>query len=143
MLPREVVRQLALKSKDHLGLTWQNVAEAIGRSHVYAASLAYGYGQATEEEATKLDRVLELSEEAQWILQKAPHRSPADPWPPTDPFVYRLYELVMLYGSVFKDIAQERSLPNALSDHCIFVDLCFRRPLDSLRRIGRSLERLS
>jgi len=73
----------------------------------YAAFLAYGYGQATEDEATKLRRVLELAEEAQRVLQKVPHRSPPAPWPPTDPFIYRLYEVVMLYGPVFKDIAHE------------------------------------
>ena len=37
---------------------------------------------------------------------KPPHRAPA-PWPPTDPFIYRLYEVVMLYGPVFKDVAHE------------------------------------
>ena len=38
---------------------------------------------------------------------KAPHRIPAQPWPPTDPFIYRLYEAVMLYGPAFKDVAHE------------------------------------
>ena len=33
--------------------------------------------------------------------------SRTQPWPPTDPFIYRLYEMVMLYGPVFKDVAHE------------------------------------
>ncbi len=107
MLTREEVRQLALEGKDRLGLTWPQVGAAIGRDPVYAALLVYGYGQATAEEAAGLARALALPEEAQAVLRKAPHRTPAQPWPPTDPFIYRLYEVVMLYGPAFKDVAHE------------------------------------
>src|SRR5690349_23016872 len=93
MLTREDVRRLALEGKDRLGLTWPQVGEAIGRSPVYAAMLAYGYGQATAEEAAGLVRVLGLPADAEGALMKAPHRTPAQPWPPTDPFVYRFYEI--------------------------------------------------
>jgi cyanate lyase len=44
---------------------------------------------------------------AKAALQKAPHRTPSQLWPPTDPFIYRFYEIVLLYGPVFKDIAHE------------------------------------
>jgi cyanate lyase len=54
-----------------------------------------------------LVRILELPPEAQTVLMKPPHRMPAQPWPPTDPFVYRLYEVVLLHGPVFKDVAHE------------------------------------
>jgi cyanate lyase len=107
MLTREEVRSLALAAKDKLGLTWPRVGEAIGRSPVYTALLVYGYGQATAEEAEGLVRILELPNEAVATLKKAPHRTPAQPWPPTDPFIYRLYEVVMLYGPAFKDVAHE------------------------------------
>jgi cyanate lyase len=107
MLSREEVRTLALESKDRLGLTWPQVAEALGRSPVYAALLVYGYGQATAEEAQGLVKALSLPDGAKGMLMKAPHRTPAQPWPPTDPFIYRLYEAVMLYGPAFKDVAHE------------------------------------
>lgn len=107
MMTREDVRRVALEGKDRLGLTWPQVGEAVGRSPVYAALLVYGYGQATAEEADGLGRLLALPPEAQAALQKAPHRAPAQPWPPTDPFIYRLYEAVMLYGPAFKDVAHE------------------------------------
>ncbi len=107
MLSREDVRKLGLESKDRLGLTWPQVGKAIGRSPVYAAFLVYGYGQATMDEAEGLRKVLNLPDEARAPLMKAPHRMPAQPWPPTDPFVYRLYEAVMLYGPAFKDVAHE------------------------------------
>src|SRR5207237_138420 len=107
MLMREEVRELALESKTRLGLTWPQVGQAIGRSPVYAALLVYGYGQATAEEAAGLARTLALPEGVQAVLKQAPHRTPAQPWPPTDPFIYRLYEVVMLYGPAFKDVAHE------------------------------------
>jgi cyanate lyase len=107
MLTREEVRDQALEAKDRLGRTWSQLGEAIGRSPVYAALLTYGYGQATAEEAAGLVRALGLPPEAEAVLMKAPHRTPAQPWPPTDPFIYRLYEIVLLYGPAFKDVAHE------------------------------------
>jgi cyanate lyase len=107
MMTREEVRDLALQAKQRLGLTWTQVGEAIGRSPVYAAMLIYGYGQCSDAEADGLLRLLQLPADARPILQAAPHRTPAQPWPPTDPFIYRLYEVVLLYGPVFKDVAHE------------------------------------
>jgi cyanate lyase len=107
MLTREEIRTLALENKQRQGLTWPQVGQAIGRSPVYAAMLTYGYGQATAEEAAGLTRTLALPAEAEAVLRQAPHRLPAQPWPPTDPFIYRLYEAVMLYGPAFKDVAHE------------------------------------
>lgn len=104
---RESIRDMALQAKDSKKLTWPQIAGSIGRSPVYAAMLVYGYGQASEEEADGLAASLDLPEEARDALMKAPYRTPAQPWPPTDPFVYRLYEAIMLYGPVYKDVAHE------------------------------------
>ena len=51
--------------------------------------------------------MLALAHETQDILMKPPYRVLLKPWPPTESFVYRLYEAVMLYGQVFKDVAHE------------------------------------
>lgn len=107
MLSREHVRELALEAKDIKGLTWPELGKAMGRSPIYAAMLVYGYGQATADEARVLSQMLTLTHAAEAVLMKPPYRMPAQPWPPTDPFVYRLYEAVMLYGPVFKDVAHE------------------------------------
>jgi cyanate lyase len=123
MLTREEVRRLALEAKGRLGLTWPLLGAAIGRSPVYAALLVYGYGQATEEEAEALARILALPEEAKEALRQAPHRTPAQPWPPTDPFIYRLYEVVLLYGPVFKDLAHELFGDGIMSAIDLAVDI--------------------
>src|SRR3954454_470081 len=123
MLTREEVREAALNAKEAAGLTWPQVGQAIGRSPVYAAMLVYGYGQATAEEADALVKALSLPDGARSTLMKAPHREPAQPWPPTDPFVYRLYEVVLLYGPVFKDVAHELFGDGIMSAIDMFVDI--------------------
>jgi cyanate lyase len=107
MQDREPLRAQALDAKAALGLTWEALGERLGRSPVYTAMLVYGYGQATDAEAEGLIAALGLPPETKRAWTSAPHRTPAQPWPPTDPFIYRLYELVMLYGPVFKDVAHE------------------------------------
>jgi cyanate lyase len=107
MLTREQIRTLALQAKDAKGLTWPQLGQKIGRSAVYTALLVYGYGQATEQEADGLIAALDLPKEAKAVMMKAPLRTPAQPWPPTDPFIYRFYEAVMLYGPAIKDVAHE------------------------------------
>ena len=107
MLTRDAIRELGLERKTQIGLTWPELGQSIGRSPVYAALLVYGYGQATAAEAAGLIKALSLPDESKTVLMQAPHRTPAQPWPPTDPFIYRLYEAVMLYGPAFKDVAHE------------------------------------
>jgi cyanate lyase len=107
MLTRDDFRTIALAAKEQHQLTWPTIAQKIGRSPVYAAMLVYGYGQATADEASALVQALQLPPESRAVLMKPPHRVPAQPWPPTDPFIYRLYEVVLLYGPVFKDVAHE------------------------------------
>lgn len=106
-LSKQSVRDMMLQAKDAKSLTWPQLAGQIARSPVYAAMLVYGYGQATETEADVLLQALDLPVEIKPVLMKVPHRQPAQPWPPTDPFVYRFYEAIMLYGPVYKDVAHE------------------------------------
>ncbi len=104
---RQQLATEALEAKYQLKLGWPQLAEAIGRSPVYTAMLIYGYGQASKEEAEKLGAMLKLPSELAMEMTRVPTRVPAQPWPPTDPFIYRLYEAVMLYGPVYKDVAHE------------------------------------
>jgi cyanate lyase len=135
MITREEVRQLALKSKERLGLNWSQIGEGICRNPVYAAMLVYGYGQATAEDADGLARLLSLPHEAKPALQKAPHRTPAQPWPPTDPFIYRFYEVVMLYGPVFKDVAHELFGDGIMSAIDMAVDIRKEEDPSGVRRM--------
>lgn len=99
------MRETILKQKEAKGLTWESLATQVGKSPVYTAMLCYGYGQATEEEADALVKALDLSAHIRDGLIKAPDRRPVQPWPPTDPFVYRFYEVVLLYPRCSKTFA--------------------------------------
>ncbi len=123
MLDKSKAREFMLERKREKKLTWEEIGKAIGRSPVYAAMLLYGYGQATEDEAEKLVKLLELPSEYKEILMEVPMRTPAQPWPPTDPFVYRLYEAVLLYGPVIKDVAHEMFGDGIMSMIDVMIDV--------------------
>jgi cyanate lyase len=120
---RESIRTQSLDAKAAAGATWAALGERIGRSPVYAAMLVYGYGQATEAEADGLIAALGLPPEAKPTLMSAPHRTPVQPWPPTDPFIYRFYEMILLYGPVFKDVAHEMFGDGIMSAIDMSVDI--------------------
>ncbi|ADO45496.1 cyanate lyase [Hydrogenobacter thermophilus TK-6] len=122
-MTREEVRDLSLRRKDEKGLTWEELGKAIGKSPIYTAMLLYGYGQATEEEAKTLTSILELPEDAIKALMRAAYRTPSQPWPPTDPFVYRFYEIVLLYMPAIKDVAHELFGDGIMSAIDMSIDL--------------------
>jgi len=106
-MDRQQVTSLFLAAKAEKGLTWDQLAAELGRTNVGAAMVGYGYFQLDSAEADKVVRLLGLPAEAKAVLMTAPHRKPQQPWPPTDPFIYRFYEIVMLYGPVWKDVSHE------------------------------------
>lgn len=123
MLVKDTMRETILKQKEAKNLTWDALATQVGKSPVYTAMLCYGYGQATEAEADALVKALDLSTNIRDDLLKAPDRRPAQPWPPTDPFVYRFYEVVLLYAPVFKDICHEMFGDGIMSAIDMSIDL--------------------
>jgi len=96
-----------LEAKFKKGLSWQDISKFLNKSQVYSAMLVYGYGQCDNLEAKLLGELFELKAQQIEILKSAPYREPVQPWPPTDPFVYRFYEIVLLYMPVIKDVAHE------------------------------------
>ncbi|MBB5254931.1 cyanase [Sulfurisphaera ohwakuensis] len=124
MIDKKELREISLKKKREKRLTWEEIGKYLGKDKVYAAMLLYGYAQATEEEADKIITLLDLPKEFKPVLLDAPMRTPAQPWPPTDPFIYRLYEGVLLYGPVIKDVAHELFGDGIMSmiDVKIYVD---------------------
>lgn len=104
---KDQVRELILKAKDEKGLTWEQVGKELGRRAVGAATVLHGYGQLEKAEAEKVVALFGLPQEAVKALMAAPMRAPLQQWPPTDPFIYRFYEIVMLYGPVWKAVSHE------------------------------------
>ncbi|KAJ7866669.1 cyanate lyase C-terminal domain-containing protein [Mycena leptocephala] len=102
--------------KEWKGLTFDEIAKAIGKDEVWTAAAFYGQAKFTPEELNKLFEVLGLSPDSQTgqELQAAlsdhqwwPNRG-LGPMPPTDPVIYRLYESVLVYGHSIKAIIHEK-----------------------------------
>ena len=96
---------MAAKAKG--GLTWEGIAAEVGLSPVFLTSACLGMNSLKAEYAAKLCSVLDLPEEVSVALQAFPHKS----WEktvPTDPVIYRWYEIVGVYGDTIKELIHEK-----------------------------------
>jgi cyanate lyase len=89
------------------GLKWSEVAEAIGQSKEWTTAALLGQMQMTGEQAEKVGEIFGLStEECAW-LQIVPYKGSLPTAVPTDPLIYRFYELVNVYGTTLKELIHE------------------------------------
>lgn len=96
-----------LAAKKKLGSSWEVLAEKVGLSPVFLTSAALGMNSLKKEYADKLCEVLELSEDVSDALQTCPNKK-WDQTVPTDPLIYRLYEVVGVYGETIKEVVHEK-----------------------------------
>ncbi|EPT05578.1 hypothetical protein FOMPIDRAFT_1027187 [Fomitopsis schrenkii] len=98
------------EAKAKKGVTFDQIAQAIGRDEVWVAAMFYGQAKLSEEELAKLAQFLEIPHAnvaAELGANFVPYRG-LGPMPPTDPVLYRLYEGVMVYGNAIKAIIHEK-----------------------------------
>ena len=96
-----------LSAKKQSGLSWEEIAGKVGISPVFLTSAALGMNSLKKEVADSLCEVLELSDEVSDALQTYPNKK----WEqtvPTDPLIYRLYEVVGVYGETIKELVHEK-----------------------------------
>src|ERR1700687_2424124 len=96
-----------LDAKRAKGLTFAELGEVIGRDEVWVAALIYGQARADEEEAKKLVSTLELGEYIAEALTEFPSKG-IGPVVPTDPLLYRFYEILQVYGMPMKAVIHEK-----------------------------------
>jgi len=99
-----------LAAKKSKKLTWAALAESLAVSEVWVASCAYGENSMLPETAREFCRLLELDETVHEFLTTYPTKgnSLADKVVPTDPLMYRFYEILCVYGTSLKDVIQEK-----------------------------------
>ncbi len=97
-----------LAAKTRLALTWATIAATLGESSVilYTAALL-GQFPLTPEEALKAVALLELDPSAAGLITQSPDRGAGVQMPPTDPLIYRFYELIQNYGRTWKQLIEE------------------------------------
>ena len=127
MLPSEVSVSL-IKAKRRSGLSFAELSAQIGQAEVWVASLFYGQATAELQQAEKLLDVLQIvgTERAEIleVLTTYPIKGALDPGIPTDPFLYRFYEILQVYGLPLKAVIQEKFGDGIMSaiDFSITVD---------------------
>jgi len=101
-----------LAAKRRLGLSFADLGQRLGADEVWVASLIYGQATASAEQAEALLQALELggSGAAELVeqLNTYPVKGALDPVIPTDPLLYRFYEILQVYGLPLKDVIQEK-----------------------------------
>ena len=107
MMTKEDVTAMILSAKRTTGMTWEEIADKIGMSPVWTHSSAMGMNAMPKDKAEALTQVMGLPQEAAIVLTESPTKI----WEqavPTDPCIYRLYEIVGVYGPTIKAIINEK-----------------------------------
>jgi cyanate lyase len=118
-----------LSIKRAKGLTWKTiVAEIGGGSAVYLTAALMGQMKLRPEQAERAARLFDLVEDEQCLLQEIPYRGSLPTVVPTDPLIYRFYELVQVYGTTWKELIEEEFGDGIMS--AIDFDMTIERQAD-------------
>jgi cyanate lyase len=107
MATRQEVTESIPAAMQARGVTFAELAEELGRPPVWVAAAVLGQHPFSREEAEKLVDRLGLSPDAATVLQQIPMRGGLDAAVPVDPTIYRLYEVIQVYGPALKALIHE------------------------------------
>ena len=104
---RNDVTEMIIAAKIKKGIKWSDVAEKIGLSKEWVTAGCLGQMTFDEKQASTIGKMFDLPAEAVALLQVVPYKGS---WPttvPTDPLIYRFYELINVYGITIKELIHE------------------------------------
>ncbi|MDT5092157.1 MAG: cyanate lyase, partial [Mycobacterium sp.] len=105
------------------GLTWQELADAIDKPVVWTTAALLGQHPIPAELAKNLVELLGLDESAVPVLAAVPYRGGLPTAVPTDPTIYRFYEVLQVYGPAIKELIHEQFGDGIMSAINFSVDL--------------------
>ena len=108
MITKKDAGQAVLDAKARLGLTWAQLAETIGAPLAWTTSALLGQQPMSKEQAETVAQVLELGADEAAAFQAQPTRGALDDIVPTDPTIYRFYEVLQVYGPTIKELIHEK-----------------------------------
>jgi cyanate lyase len=107
-MTRHEVTSKIRAAKRAKGLSWKSIAAEIGGgAAVYLTAALMGQMRLRPEQAERAAKLFELGEDEKGLLQEIPSRGSLPTAVPTDPLIYRFYELVQVYGTTWKELIQE------------------------------------
>ena len=101
------VTELIIAAKLNKGLTWAGIANEIGLSKEWTTAALLGQMTLNQTQATIIGKTLDLPAEAVALLQVVPYKGSLPTAVPTDPLLYRFYELLNVYGTTIKSLIDE------------------------------------
>ncbi|MFM7703601.1 MAG: cyanase [Rubrivivax sp.] len=101
------VTEKIVSTKVSKGIKWSDVADKVGQSKEWVTAACLGQMQMTKEQANAVGKIFGLTAEEKKWLQVVPYKGSLPTAVPTDPLIYRFYELVMIYGTTFKELIHE------------------------------------
>ncbi len=104
---REEATEQILEAKKEKGLTFQAIAEKVGRDKVWTTAALLGQHPMSAEEAYAAVDLLGLDSEVAQALQEIPMRGSLDQDVPVDPAIYRIHEVTQVYGTTIKALINE------------------------------------
>jgi cyanate lyase len=104
---RNDVTEKIIATKVSKGLQWTDVARKVGQSKEWTTAACLGQMTLNGEQAKVLGEIFSLSEEEQKWLEVVPYKGSLATQVPTDPVIYRLYEIVNVYGTTIKELIHE------------------------------------
>ncbi len=104
---RQDVTEAIIAAKRKKGLTWAAIGKKIGQSKEWTTAAMLGQMTLTKTQAEVAGKLLGLDKEAVQILQEVPYKGSLPTAAPTDPLIYRFYELVNVYGTTLKALIHE------------------------------------
>ncbi len=102
------ITEKLLAAKKAKSLTFEDLEKIVGRDETWIASVLYRQASAGIEEAKKLVSTLGLSEDLAEELTIPPLKGSLNPVIPTDPLIYRFYEIMQVYGMPLKAVIHEK-----------------------------------
>jgi cyanate lyase len=119
---QEITEQVVL-ARLNKGLTWQELADAIDKPVVWTTAALLGQHPIPAELAKNLVELLGLDESAVPVLAAVPYRGGLPTAVPTDPTIYRFYEVLQVYGPAIKELIHEQFGDGIMSAINFSVDL--------------------
>ena len=126
---RAELTQKILSQKRLRQLSWKTiVAEISNGSPIYVTAALMGQMKLRPEQAERAAMLFGLTPEETLLLQEVPYRGSLPGAVPSDPLIYRLYELVQVYGTTWKELIQEEFGDGIMS--AIDFDMSIERQAD-------------
>ncbi|MGW6191519.1 cyanate hydratase [Bacillus mycoides] len=112
---RQEATQKIMEAKISKGLTWEEISKVSENSETWVVTALLGQATMTRPEAEKIGKLLELDEEVVQALTVVPLRGQVMQMPPTDPILYRLYEMMLQYAPTLRELILEKAGEGVMS----------------------------